>query len=73
MRTNKMKGQKKIIDEIEAIGLRVKVLDPGLAVYPSKEDDNLIFTPVLNKLIAIAYKYGLGHYINFAEGYVRLH
>jgi len=59
--------------EIRDIGLQVKVIEPGLAVYPSKEDDNHIWTLRLNKLLAIAQKYGLRHYINFDLGYVRLH
>jgi len=68
-----MKNQKKIIEEIKAVGLRVKVHAPGLVVYPSEEDDYMIYTPELDALVAIAKKYGLGHYINFSSGYIRVY
>jgi len=68
-----MINKKKIIEEIEAIGLKVKILSFGFCVYPSDESSNVIYTAQLNKLLVIAQKYGLlGHYINFDDGFVRL-
>jgi len=60
--------------EIEAVGLKVKVLTNGLAVYRDKEkNEDVIYTTQLDKLIAIAQKYNLKHYISFLGGFVRLH
>lgn len=68
-----MKNRNKIMKEIKAVGLRVKVNEPGLTVYPNKENEYLILTSELRQLIAIAQKYNVGYYINFDLGYVRLH
>jgi len=70
-----MKGVKigEIKKEIEAIGLRVENYPNGLLVYPSEESEYIIQTNELEKLIRIAQKYNMGHYINFERGFVRLH
>jgi len=69
-----MKNKKKIIEEIKAVGLKVKILSFGFCVYPGdRDEDNAIYTNELDKLLVIAQKYGLGHYINFDDGFVRLH
>jgi len=66
-----MKNEKKIMKKIKAIGLRVEIADSGFLVYP-KEESYLLCTAELDKLIAIAQKYNLRHYVNFEEGYIRL-
>lgn len=68
-----MKNQKKIMEEIEAIGLRIKEDGSGYLVYPKERDEYLIFKVELDKLIGIACKYNLRYYINFELGYVRVH
>jgi len=68
-----MENQKKIIKEIEAVGLKIEAKLDGFHVYPIESDDSCIWSTKLAKLISIAQKYGLGHYINFELGYIRLH
>jgi len=72
MRTKK--ELEKIIKEIEAIGLRIEAHHlGGFHVHPLAEDDSCIWGDKLDRLILIAQKYKLLHYIDFVMGYVRLH
>lgn len=67
-----MKGQKKIKKKIEkAVDLKVEIKKSGFNIYPG--DDSLILTLQLDILLIIARKYHLRHYINFEDGYLRLH
>jgi len=68
-----MKEQKKIIEEIEAVGLKAEAQLGGFHVCPNDDDDSCIWRDKLDKLIAIAHKYRLSYYINFEMGFVRLH
>lgn len=66
-----MKGQKRIKEEIEeAVDLKVEIKESGFNIYPS---DRLIYTFELDRLLTVARKHGLQHYINFEDGYIRLH
>ena len=68
-----MKEQKRIMEKIEAVGLKAETKLNGFHVYPGKKDDSCIWSTKLDKLIAIARKHNLLYYINFELGYVRLH
>jgi len=69
-----MKNLEKIKREIEAVDKDLKVVtnQNGLDVFVDT-DDNILWSRWLIKIIAIAQRQNLGHYVDFEKSCIRIH